>query len=93
MSLTKDSKEIKQMRTFIEELNKENHQLINDLQDCMEEYEKLSSSASNIEKEKAALVKLIILVTDEQDEQALLTLSSFNARASGISSFSRIYFI
>jgi hypothetical protein len=68
--LERDSEEIKQMRTFIEELNEENHQLINDLQDCMEEYEKLRSSASDIEKDKAALVKLNILVTEERDELA-----------------------
>jgi uncharacterized protein (UPF0335 family) len=66
--MERDGEEIKQLRTFIEELNGENQQLINDLQDCMEEYERLSISQSSIEKEKAALVKLNVLITEERDE-------------------------
>lgn len=65
--MRRDGEEIKQLRTFIEELNEENHQLINDLQDSMEEYEALSISHVSMEKEKVALVNLNRRVTEERD--------------------------
>lgn len=66
--MKRDGEEIKQLRTFIEELNEENHQLINDLQDSMEEYKTLSISHMSMEKEKVVLVNLNRRVTEERDE-------------------------
>lgn len=58
------------LRKYIEELNAENGDLVNDLQDCFLENEKLQENVSMILSERDTLLELNKLIISERDELA-----------------------
>ena len=64
------AEEISQLRQYIEELNAENGELVNDLQDCLLENEKCQENVSMVSRERDTLLELNRLIVSENDELA-----------------------